>query len=219
MTRHEQEQDHYLVLGVEVDASQEGIREAFRELARRHHPDRAGHESTREFQVIAAAYEVLGDPGSRAAYDDRRRRRELFAHGAPVFEPEDALLAALAMLRDLGLAAGAARGARFTHVTFGRSMGPRLLKQPGDPVEVSLTEKQAKRGGVVTASLPILDPCGWCGGFGRSFFGSCQGCQGRGGVPRELEVRVRVPRHVKDGDELEMSLPGLGPVRLRVRVA
>jgi hypothetical protein len=61
--------DHYAVLGVSPDASDEEIRQAFRRLARLHHPDVAGAGELALMQRVNAAYQVLGDPTRRAAYD------------------------------------------------------------------------------------------------------------------------------------------------------
>lgn len=53
------------------DASGEAIREAYRRLARRHHPDRAGQTDHRPgaMSEINEAYRVLHDPARRAVYD------------------------------------------------------------------------------------------------------------------------------------------------------
>ncbi len=64
---------HYATLGVAPDASQRQIKAAFRRLARATHPDaHAGDPAMeRRFKRIARAYEVLGDPKRRRAYDER----------------------------------------------------------------------------------------------------------------------------------------------------
>jgi len=69
---------YYDILGVPEDASQEEIREAYRKLAFRWHPDRHGGDPWAEerFKQIAAAYSVLRDPQSRAEYDARLRSPE-----------------------------------------------------------------------------------------------------------------------------------------------
>ncbi len=63
--------DHYRLLGVERDASQENIRSAYRNLARQYDPDlnpRSDIAETR-FKEILRAYEVLSDPQEREKYD------------------------------------------------------------------------------------------------------------------------------------------------------
>ena len=63
-----------MTLGVARDASPAAIRSAFRALARRHHPDRAGPASAGRFAEIRDAYETLSDTGVRRAYDATRAR-------------------------------------------------------------------------------------------------------------------------------------------------
>ena len=60
--------DHYATLGVARNATQDEIKRAFRKLASQHHPDKGG--DTAKFQQIQAAYDTLGDPDKRAAYDN-----------------------------------------------------------------------------------------------------------------------------------------------------
>ncbi|KAJ1719477.1 hypothetical protein LPJ53_005777 [Coemansia erecta] len=66
--------DHYGVLNVARSASADDVRDAYRRLSRLFHPDR--HQSAerrqwaqQQFHLIQRAYEVLGSPAARAAYD------------------------------------------------------------------------------------------------------------------------------------------------------
>jgi len=63
--------DYYAMLGVQRDASLGEIKQAYRELVRRHHPDAAGDSAPAraQFERIQEAYEVLSDPAKRAKYD------------------------------------------------------------------------------------------------------------------------------------------------------
>ena len=62
--------DYYEVLGVTRDASETEINRAFRELARKHHPDVAPPDDNGErFREINEAYAVLSDKDGRARYD------------------------------------------------------------------------------------------------------------------------------------------------------
>jgi molecular chaperone DnaJ len=62
---------HYETLGVAPTASPTEIRDAYRALARRHHPDRGVARDDAKMAAINEAYRVLGDPARRAVYDAR----------------------------------------------------------------------------------------------------------------------------------------------------
>jgi hypothetical protein len=55
-------QDYYVILGVPRTATARDILHAYRELAKRCHPDRVGPQGTATFQDIVEAYAVLSDP-------------------------------------------------------------------------------------------------------------------------------------------------------------
>ncbi len=82
------------MLDVRHDASATEIKRRWRELAREHHPDRAGHDGeererlTTRMARINAAYDVLRDPVRRARYDATPlARRERYAEGRSPGEP------------------------------------------------------------------------------------------------------------------------------------
>jgi hypothetical protein len=60
---------HYDVLGVSPSASADEVRAAYRAAARDHHPDAGGDPG--HMRRLNAAWQVLGDPARRAAYDRR----------------------------------------------------------------------------------------------------------------------------------------------------
>src|SRR4029078_5344489 len=63
--------DYYELLGVKRDATDEQIRQAYRKLARKHHPDvnPGDRVSEDKFKEINEANEVLSDPEKRKRYD------------------------------------------------------------------------------------------------------------------------------------------------------
>lgn len=77
-----EEQDHYEVLGVPPDASTEDVREAYRRLAFRYHPDRNQAGGDERMARINEAYSILSDPLRRKAYDIPRG----YGSRVPLFE-------------------------------------------------------------------------------------------------------------------------------------
>jgi DnaJ-class molecular chaperone len=82
--------DYYATLGVSKTASEKDIKQAFRKLARKFHPDVNPGDKAAEskFKEINEAYEVLGDPATRKKYDElganwRMYEQQAKAGGSP----------------------------------------------------------------------------------------------------------------------------------------
>jgi Ca-activated chloride channel family protein len=77
------ELDYYAILGIDKDADERDIKQAYRLLARRHHPDVSSDERSAErFREVQEAYEFLLDPTQRKAYD-RWRKQQGLEHALP----------------------------------------------------------------------------------------------------------------------------------------
>src|ERR1700751_5944630 len=64
--------DYYSTLGVAKTATEKEIKQAYRKLARKYHPDVNPGDKTAEtrFKEINEAYEILGDSAKRKKYDE-----------------------------------------------------------------------------------------------------------------------------------------------------
>lgn len=75
---------HYETLGVAQNATPEEIKQAFRRMAKQHHPDLGGNAE--KFQAINEAYETLSDADKRAHYDHVLRNPQPHFRQHPGFE-------------------------------------------------------------------------------------------------------------------------------------
>jgi DnaJ-class molecular chaperone len=81
--------DYYSTLGLSKTSTDKEIKQAFRKLARKHHPDvnPGDKQAELKFKEINEAYEVLGDPAKRKKYDELganwRAYEQAQAHGGP----------------------------------------------------------------------------------------------------------------------------------------
>jgi molecular chaperone DnaJ len=220
-------QDYYLILGVAQTESASGIREAFRELAKRYHPDRIGPQGTSVFQKIVEAYQVLSDPERRRVYNQRLQQAEgqVTPQPAPIVtpygpEPEPLVPEPLALLR----------GFRTMHPSFDPLFhrfrrnftgfgGPKAERMESLTLELLLSPDEALRGGTVSLSVPVFYPCPVCHGAGRDWLFPCTYCGEQGTIEEEEIVRVRIPPAVRDGTVVEIPLRGLGIHNLYLRLS
>ena len=172
--------DPYEVLGVERDASVQGVKKAFRRLARELHPDVNAHdpEAEEKFKEAAEAYEILSDDERRATYD-RYGHEGLRSGGyAPNFD-------AFGSIGDLfdAFFGGGAGG-------FGARSGPTPGGDVAVAVEIDLLE--AANGVTATVSYEAIDRCEHCRGNGAepgTPINACERCGGTG----QLQVATRTP--------------------------
>jgi curved DNA-binding protein len=76
--------NYYKILGVDQNADQAQIKQAYRRLAAKNHPDRGGN--TADFQKIQSAYDVLSNPEKKQQYDNPQTH-QAFHQGNSGFPP------------------------------------------------------------------------------------------------------------------------------------
>ena len=205
--------DYYSILGVNRGASEREIKQAYRRLARRYHPDVNPGDKSAEarFKQINEAYEVLSDKEKRQKYDqfgDQWQYADQFAQAGGQQSP----------FRDFSQAGGAQRfhfegddlGSLFGDL-FGSGMGnrrsrPRRGQSLDHPVEVTLEE--AYHGTNRTIALRSEQPCSSCQGTGQIQNVPCSVCRGAGVVSAVKRLEVKIPRGVKDGSRVRIAGKG-----------
>ncbi|MEX0799652.1 MAG: J domain-containing protein [Dehalococcoidia bacterium] len=206
--------DYYDTLGVARSASEKEIRQAYRKLARKHHPDvNPGDEGAEaRFKEINRAYEVLSDADKRSKYDrygEQWEQAEAFekARGAGGSEGPWS-----GQTFDLGDLFGGGRGG-FGDVfqSFVGRRGPMRGQNVEYAAEVTLEE--AHSGATRLLQLHGEEPCETCGGSGEIAGAVCHTCQGAGHTLKMKRLEVKIPPGVRDGSRVRIAgegRPGLG---------
>lgn len=223
--------DYYMILGISHTENARGIREAFRELAKRYHPDRVGPQGTRFFQDIVEAYQALSDPEKRKLYNqglqhaegrEEMRPEPIITGQWPA--PEPLVPEPVSVLRGFQTISPSPEALferfRRNFTDLGVPKGERL---EGLNAGVLLSPDEAARGGIVSLGVPVFYPCPVCGGSGRDWLFPCTYCLEQGMIEEEKTVRISLPPLVRDGSIVEVPIRGLGIhnfyLRLHIRIA
>jgi DnaJ-class molecular chaperone len=200
--------NYYVILGVSSNETERGVRAAFRDLAKRYHPDHVGPDGAATFREIAEAYDVLGDPGRREEYDQSLQQPRGPLGGARRVRD-------VSMRRDL-VDVRPSEEAMFRRFAQNFVGVPKAEGVEELHVEVVISSEEAARGTRVRLGVPIFSRCGRCSGHG------CDACGGHGTREGERPVMIRVPPMSGGGTTFVVPLTGLGIhnfyLRVRVRV-
>src|ERR1043166_9000922 len=224
--------DYYIILGVPRSESRAGIREAFRKLAKKYHPDLGGPEATERFREIAQAYEILSDPEQRRTYDQTLRRGEGFLRSEPLeqprrqgsYQPEPLVPKPMSILHDFQTI-HPSFDALFDRILRNFS-GIRVAKAERLEdlnIEVILTPMEAAGGVIAPIEVPVFRTCWSCQGTGREWLFPCMACAGQGIIEEHETVSVRIPPGVRDRGIIELPIERLGIhnfyLRLHIRIS
>jgi molecular chaperone DnaJ len=210
------DKDYYQILSVSRNASEKEIKQAYRSLARKYHPDINPNDKSAEakFKEINSAYEVLSNPEKRKRYDQfgdqweyadqfaksggQERVRWDFDRGGTSFEYGD-----LSGFGDIfsKLFDDSGVGSRIKR-------GPRRGQDIESPIEVTLEE--AYHGSARLMQLQTEEPCTACGGTGRVGNRICTMCNGARGKAVLRRLEVKIPTGVRDGSRIRIAGEG-GP--------
>jgi len=174
--------DYYEILGVPKNSSEQDIKQAYRKLALKYHPDKnkGNPESEEKFKEATEAYEVLRDPKKRASYDkfghEGVQGFDNFGRGAytdfsDIFGDVD--------LGDIFEG--------FFGSSFGGQRNRSQRKRRGADLQYDLTIslEQTATGSEVQIEIPRSEQCETCGGTGSSSKSKpavCTTCNGAGQI-------------------------------------
>ena len=190
-----QKRDYYEVLGVDKNADDATIKKAYRQLAKKYHPDAnpGDKEAEEKFKEAGEAYAVLSDPKKRAAYDQ---------YGHAAFDPNSAAGQASGfggfdfggmdftdIFSDLfgsfgGFGGGGGRS-YYSSSGFGGSYSNAPQKGQSLRAAIRITFEEAITGCEKELEINYKDTCKSCGGSGAKAGTSpvtCERCKGRGKI-------------------------------------
>jgi DnaJ-class molecular chaperone len=191
----------YVVLGIPRNETPRGIRNAYRHLAKKHHPDRAGQAVTARFQDISQAYQTLSHPDTRrshdAALDEETRARR---RGEPIniLDPPARFQPSFDELQE-----------RFL-LNFTGGWTPKSELAEGLNVEVILSTEEATYGVILPLQVPTLRLCDRCDGTGFEWPFRCTECRQTGMLLVEETIPLAVPPLIRSGTIFEFPLDRLG---------
>ncbi|RLB41411.1 MAG: hypothetical protein DRH12_08230 [Deltaproteobacteria bacterium] len=188
------QKDYYKILGVSRETDSKEIRNAYRRLAKKYHPDKAGPEAKDQFQDVQEAYEVLSDPEKRSSYDRMLWEEE---HGIRIHR------------RPPIYDSGPWRGRRFCRFSRRNNLASRIRPD----LILILSTYEAEEGGSVEIEIPYYTSCPYCGGDGQAWFFPCPHCLGEGVVVQRKRMEISIPAGVRDGTVLEIPLQIIRGIR------
>ena len=219
--------DYYEVLGIKRGASQDQIKQAYRKLARKFHPDlNPGDKSAEEqFKGLQEAYDVLSDPENRKLYDQYGDNWRAVKSGAGAPPPgwEGAQRSTQGAGPGAGgfdfgdfdfsdfRSAGGAAGFDIFEEMFGgsgRGRGRRSGRGRDVEAELELSLEEAHRGARRTIQMQVAETCPTCGGSGLKDGKPCETCGGAGEVLKPKRIEVNIPSGVRDGSTIRLAGQG-----------
>ncbi|MGQ9675242.1 MAG: DnaJ C-terminal domain-containing protein [Chloroflexota bacterium] len=210
--------DYYATLGVKRDATDKDIRQAYRRLARKYHPDVNPGDKMAEakFKEIQQAYEVLSDKDKRAKYDQYGDAWEYAGRGGA--EPGPGQWHSRQATYDFGTmgADGFDLGDIFeslfartgTRTAYRRATRTQRGQDIDQPVEITLEEAYHGTQRIIQMQTPEV--CTQCGGTGVTQNKPCAQCGGVGSTVRPRRLEVKIPPGVRDGSRVRVAGEG-GP--------
>jgi molecular chaperone DnaJ len=219
--------DHYRILGIEKDASDEEIKAAYRRLALKFHPDQnLGNALAEEqFQLLSKAYEVLGDGVTRSFYDRVGLERDALENMARSSKAASVGRLVADVFDDvLGNKGGAVqRGRDFRYaleIAFleGARGGAHSIEVPSESTCSDCAGSGADDGGAsepchvcegtgeVEGNRPILKGlsiCPFCQGKGNVVSAACGRCEGSGVASGTQVLSFEIPQGTRSGTRLK----------------
>lgn len=207
---------HYETLGIETSASQEEIKKAFRELAKKWHPDRNPDKKEQaevEFKKINEAYQILSDDQKKAEYDAQRSGRSKFYNNESWYKPPARVGRNINISLDLDLKE-IIRGTHKT-ISYTRTINCKDCDGTGSITKSAPNCRICSGTGVVQQNIQqgfftfVTDiGCRACQATGIPIADQCKKCNGRCFCQKQETIKVAIPAGVRPTDIIRVANHG-----------
>ncbi len=210
--------DPYKVLGIEKKADEAAIKSAYRQLARKYHPDLNPNDKAAEdkFKEISEAYDILSDPAKRSEYD--QLGREAFyerGFGGAGYQRPDFNQGGFSFEDIFGELFGgrSGRNGRSAGFNFEGSFGGAPSRKGADGnFKMTISLKEAAFGTEAQLEVNLPQRCPKCQGQGVVAAGggiqTCPTCGGRGQASHVESLKVKIPAGIEDGQKVRLRGKG-----------
>lgn len=218
--------DYYEVLGISKTATEDEIKKAYRQLAKKYHPDTSTEENAQEkFKEVQEAYEVLKDSQKRAQYD-RFGHQDPNANFGSGFSGGFSGFGGFEDILNAFTGGGFGRQSRGSSHTPGRDLQVAITitfeeAAFGCVKKINLNKYHTcpKCSGLGAESKSDIETCSRCHGTGRviveqqSFFGriqtetTCPNCNGKGKTIKKKCSECSGTGRIKKNSEIEIKVP------------
>jgi len=208
--------DFYKILGVKRDASPEEIKKAFREKAKKYHPD-INPNNQEYFKLVVEAYETLIDPKKRREYDNQfieaernngekpANQQNIFSN---IFDITSRKRKGKDIKKEIYLTLKEAFNGCQKKISYTRREICPNCNGTG-LVENSIKKLCLKCNGTGTIKKWLLNiPCVSCKGKGYIILNPCEVCGGEGVIKNEVVKEIYIPAGVNEGYTLKLEGAG-----------
>lgn len=189
--------DYYKILGITEFESQDAIKNAYRKLARKWHPDIAGNSEDViiRFKEINEAYEILSNKIKKEEYDRARRFYSYATSNENKFKSEPPK--------------EEKKSFAFSGFNWKKAEQKPIPKRGEDIYsDIELSVFEAAAGTTKTVNMLQTQLCPKCGG--RKFINGsiCKACNGKGEFTNYKKFTVKIPAGIKDKSKIRLAGEG-----------
>jgi len=193
--------DFYQLLGVSKNASLKEIKKAFKEKAKKYHPD-INKEGEEYFKLLVKAYETLSDPKKRKKYDESISTKNSLISKiekiAERFLSEREKKDGKDIHIDVAISLEQAYSGAVLNIEYERDENCTVCNTTGLSENSSIERCEVCKGNGYIQLLSINLPCYICRGKGHIIQNPCPSCKGKRQVKVKKSIQIKLPAGIEE---------------------